>query len=131
MTLMENFVAGIFGSAEPALEAYYASIQLAAQETFQVLSAAVYTHDAEGELAPETPDMGTANDLAFADSGAGQEALDELNAEAPEGSHVVLLHIVESSPSSVDATLRSFGGTVVRRSLAELESAGARRFDDL
>lgn len=74
--------------------------------------------------------FGTAGDLAFADSGAGQEALDELDAHATEGRHVLLLHVTEIDPTTVDEALLSRGATVVRRSIGELEDSVARRFAD-
>jgi hypothetical protein len=44
---------------------------------------------------------------------------------------VLLLHIVEADPTNVDEILLSRGGTVVRRSIGELEASVARRFADL
>jgi hypothetical protein len=125
---MENFVAGIFSTREPALEAYAALTQLG---TLQMQSAGVYARNLEGDLTLESEGFGTAGDLAFADSGAGQEALDELDADTPDGAHVLLLHIDEADPTSVDEIVLSHGGAVVRRSIGELESSVARRFADL
>ena len=127
---METFVAGIFATKEQASEGARGIAGLAAQGGCRLESLGVYARNVLGEFALEAS-IDTASDLAFADSGAGQEALNELNERAPDGTHVLLLHLIENDPAPTDATLRSYGATtVLRRSTSELDSSGARRFTE-
>jgi hypothetical protein len=127
---MDNFVAGIFPNQEQAFTANAALLQLATGGALRMESAGVYARDVLGDFTLEDAGPGTAQDLEFADGGAGQEALSELDEATAEGAHVVLVHVNETDPSALDAAIGSNGGTVWRRSVGELTSAANQRFAD-
>lgn len=125
---MEEIVAGIFSSRDEALGVYWSLNQLSSQGAFRLESVAIYARNVVGEFEREVAGVGISEDLAFADSGAGQEAVYELNERAPAGSHVLLLHLTEADPSKLDALISSYGGNVIRRSIGSLESSAGRRY---
>lgn len=124
---MEDFVAGIFPTIDEALAAHGVLDSLPQQGALRIEFAAVYGRDTIGDLALNDTPTGNANDLEFADGGAGQEALAELSESIPEGSFALLAHVFESDPAIVDNAMVSAGGVVQRRSLGQLNSAVGNR----
>lgn len=127
---METFIAAIFTTHEAAIAAHADLQREVNAGALDVRSAAVYERDAAGDL--DVADVETAFppslDIANLPGGAGDEALDELNAALPSGDHVLLIHALETASDAIDAIVAAHGGTIVRRSLSELQDDAYQRF---
>ncbi len=127
---MESYIAAIFTTHEAAIAAH-ADLQRAVNAgALDVRSASVYERNAAGDL--DLADVETAfppsHDMANLPGGAGDEALDELNAALPAGDHVLLIHAGDTASDAIDAIVVAHGGTIVRRSMSELQTDAYQRF---
>ena len=128
--MIESYVAGIFPTLERADSARQSLKRLASEGGVVLYGARCYARTAQG-VEPATPrdvaDSALLDPSAVA-GGTDDEAIDELNERLPEGRSALLAHVGETDPSLVDDVVRSAGGTVFRRSLAEIEASGFHRF---
>ncbi|MBV8245790.1 MAG: hypothetical protein JOZ38_07705 [Candidatus Eremiobacteraeota bacterium] len=117
---MDSYLAAVFTSPEAARAAHADLLRLG----MDVLSAVVYGRGLDGNLV-----KADAQTLVQADlSGAAQEALDELDAQLPNGAYALFAHVRENDPSLVNAMVAQHGGTVFRHNAPDLQSTGFHRF---